>query len=89
MSEYFPKPYKRFGGDISVKLDLSNYVTKTDVKGATCVDMGNLVAKSDLARLKTEVDKTDVDKLKAVPTDLSKLSNIVNNDVVKTTVYDS
>ena len=51
--------------------------------------MGNLAAKSDLARLKTEVDKTDVDKLKAVPTDLSKLSNIVNNDVVKTTVYDS
>ena len=88
MSEYFPKPYERFDGDINVKLDLSNFVTKTDIKRATGVDMSNVAAKSDLAGLKAEVDKIDVGKLKTVPVDLSKLSNVVNNDVVKKTVYD-
>ena len=88
MSKYFPKPYKCFGGDISVNLDLSNYATKADLKGATWVDTSNLAAKLDLARLKAGVDKLDVHKLKTVPTDLSKLQNVVNNDVVKKTVYD-
>ena len=66
---------------------MSNSATKAALKGATGVDTSNLAAKSDLARLKAEVDKTDVDKLKTVPTDLSKLSNVVDN-VVKQTVYD-
>ena len=53
------------------------------MKNATGVDTSKLVVKSDLASLKTEIDKTDVDKLKTVLVDLSKLSNVVNNDVVK------
>ena len=50
--------------------------------------MSNLALKSNLPRLKAGIDKIDVDKLKTVPTDLSKLSNLVNNEVVKKTVYD-
>ena len=73
---------------MKVELDLSNYATKTDLKEATGIDTSNLAAKSDLASLKAETDKIDVDKLKAVPVDLSKLSNVANNDVVKKTVYD-
>ena len=82
MSQYFPKPYEPFGGDISVKVDLSNYATKTDVKKATGIDTSNLALKSNLAKLKTEVDKLDVDNVKAAPVDLSKLSDVVNNEVV-------
>ena len=88
MSECFPKPCNIFGGDISLKLDLSNYLTKADLKGARGVNMSNLAAKSDLASLKAEVDKIDVNKLKNVPVDLSKVSNVLNNDVVKKTVYE-
>ena len=88
MSQYFPKPYKIFGGDVNVKTVLSNYATKTDSKIATVVDTFKLAGKSDLASLKGKVVKIDVDKLKTVPVDLSKLSNVVNNDVVKKTVYD-
>ena len=84
MSQYFPKPYQNFGGDINVKVDLSNYATRTDLKKAT----ENLALKSNLANLKTKVDKTDVDKFKTVPADLSKLSNVADNDVVKKTKYD-
>ena len=73
---------------MKVELDLSNYATKTNLKEATGIDTSNLAAKSDLASLKAETDKIDVDKLKAVPVDLSKLSNVANNDVVKKTVYD-
>ena len=73
---------------MKVELDLSNYATKTDLKEATGIDTSNLAAKSDLASLKAETDKIDVGKLKAVPVDLSKLSNVANNDVVKKTVYD-
>ena len=50
--------------------------------------MSNLAAKSYLASLKAKVDKIDIGKLNTVPVDLSKLSNIVNNEVVKETVYD-
>ena len=62
MSQYFPKPYKPFGGDINVKADLSNYATKADLKNATGIDTSKLAAKSDLVSLKAEVDKIDVDK---------------------------
>ena len=64
-------------------MNLSNYATKTDLKSATGVDTSKLAAKSDLAKLKAEVYKTDVDKLKTVPVDLSKLSNAVSNNGVK------
>ena len=87
MSQYFPEPYEPFGGDINVKIDLSNYTTKTDLKEATGIDTSNFA--SSLASLKTEADEIDVDKLKTVPVDLSKLSNAVNNDVVKKTVCDN
>ena len=87
MSQYFPKPYEPFGGDINVKVDLSNYATKTDFKNVTHVDVSNFALKSNLASLKTEVDKSDFDKLTPVPNDLAKLSNIVKNDVVKKTGF--
>ena len=83
MSQYFPKPYDSFGGDINVKVDLSNYATKTDFENAAEINTSKLPLKSNWANLKAEIDKIDVDKLKTVPVDLSKLSNVVNNDVVK------
>ena len=88
MSQYFPKPYEPFGGDINVKVDLSNYATKTDIKNISHVDTSSFVLKSNLANLKTEVDKLDIDKLLPVPVDLSKLSDVVKNYVVKKDVYD-
>ena len=87
MSQYFPKPYERFGGDINVKVDLSNYATKTDLKNITHIDVSSYALKSNLASLKTEVDQLDIYKLKSVPNDLAKLSNAVKNDVVKKTEY--
>ena len=83
MSQYFPKPYEPFGRDINVKVDLSNYATKSDIKSISLVDTSSFALKTNLANLKTEVDKLDIDKLVPVPTDLSKLSNVVKNDVVK------
>ena len=83
MSKFFPKPYEPFGGDINVTVDLSNYATKTDSKNVTHVDTSIFALKTNLANLKTEVDKLDIEKLVPVPTDLSKLSNVVKNDVVK------
>ena len=88
MSQYFPKLYETFGGDIKVNFDLSNYAIKADLKDATGIDTSNFALKSNLASLEIEVDKIDFDKLKTVPVDLSKLSNVVNNNVVKNTVYD-
>ena len=88
MSEYFPIPYEPFGGDINVKVDLSNYATKTDIKNISHVDTSSFALKTNLANLKTEVDKLDIDKLVPVPVDLSKLSDVVKNDVVKKTEYD-
>ena len=83
MSQYFPKPYEPFGGDINVKVDLSNYATKTDLKNVSHVDASSFAIKSNLASLKTGVDKLNVDKL----VDLSILSDVVKNDVVKKTEY--
>ena len=88
MSQYFPKPYEPFGGDINVKVDLSNYVTKADMKNISHVDTSSFALKTNLANLKTEVDKLDIDKLVPIPTDLSKVSNVVKNDVVKKDAYD-
>ena len=68
MSQYFPKAYELFWGDINVKVDSSNYATKAELKSATGVDPSKS-AKSGLASLKTEIDKLDVDKLKTVPID--------------------
>ena len=88
MSQYFPKPYEPFGGDISVKVDLSNYATKTDIKNITHVETSSFALKTNLASLKTEVDKLYIDKLVPVPVDLGKLSNVVKNDVFEKTEYD-
>ena len=87
MSQYFPKPYEPFGGDINVKVDLSNYATKTDLKNVSHVDVSSFAPKSILASLKTEVDKLDIDKLTPVLDDLRKLSNAVKSDVIKKTEY--
>ena len=105
-SQYFPKPYKPFGGDINAKVDLSNYAAKADVKNITYVDTSSFALKTNLANLKTEVDKLgslpnnlsnlkakvdklDINKLAPVPTDLSKLSDVVKNEVVKKTEYNA
>ena len=77
MSQYFPKPYEPFGRDINVKVNLSNYATKTDLKNVTHIDVSSFALKSNLAGLETEVDKLDIDKLAPVPVDLSKLSDVV------------
>ena len=87
MSQYFPKPYEPFGGGINVKVDLSNYATKSDFKNLTHVDVSSFALKTTLANLKSEVDKLDIDKLVLIPVDLSKLTDAVNNDVVKKTKY--
>ena len=85
-NKYFP-PSRRFKGDIRVKLDLSNYAVKTDLKNVKHVDVSSFASKTNLASLKTEVDEIDADKLKTVPVDLAKLSNVVKNHVVKKTEY--
>ena len=83
---YYP-PYRSSSNNIKVKLDLTNYATKGDVKNITHVDVSSYATKTNLASLKTEVDKIDTDKLKTVPADSAKLSNVVKNDVVKKTDY--
>ena len=87
MSQYFPKPYEPFGGDINVKVDLSNYATKTDIKNISHVDTSSFALKSNLASLETEVDKLDIDKLVLNPADLSKLRDLIKNEVVKKAAY--
>ena len=88
MSQYFPKPFRNFGRNINVKAGLSNYAAKADIKNVTHVDTSTFALKN-LASLKTEVDKLDIDKLVPVPVDMSKLSDwIVKNDVVKKAIYD-
>ena len=73
MSQYFPKPYEPFGGDINVEVDLSNYAKKADIKNITHVDTSNFALKINLTNLKTEIDKLDIDKLKILPNNLGNL----------------
>ena len=80
-------PYKSSSNNIKVELDLSNYATKDDIKNITHIDVNSYATKTNLAALKTEVDKIDVDKLKTVPDELAKLSNVVKNEVVKKTDF--
>ena len=82
MSPYYP-PYRSSSNNIKVELDLANYATKTDLKNMTHFDVSSFASKTNLATLKTEVDKIDTDKLQTVPDDLAKLSNVVKNEVVK------
>ena len=108
MSEYFPKP-KSLGANVKVELDLSNYTTKAYLKNATGLDTSDFTKKTDLANLKSDVDKSSFDKLKNVlsglsslkskidkldigkleitPVNLSKLSDVVKNEVVKKSEY--
>ena len=89
MSQYFPKPFNsHFGENIKVKIDMSNYATKTDIKNISHVDNSSFALKTNLANLKTEVDKLDIDILAPVPVDLIILSDVVKNDVIKRTTYD-
>ena len=88
MSTYYP-PYKSSSNNIKVELDLTNYATKTDLKNIAQVDVSSFASKTNLATLKTEIDKIDVDKLKTTPTDLAKLTNAVENDLVKKTDYNT
>ena len=77
MSQYFSKPYEPLGGDVNVKVDLSNYATKADIKNISHIGTSSFALKSNLTSLKTEVDKLDIDKLVPVPVNLSKLSEVV------------
>ena len=83
---YYP-PYKSFSNNIKVELDLSNYAMEDDVKNITHVDVSSYATKTNLAALKTEVHKIDTDKLKTVPDDLAKLSNVIKTEVVKKTDF--
>ena len=87
INKYFPEPYRAFGRDINVKVDLSSYATKADIKNITHIDTSGFALKANLANLKTEIDKLDIDKLVPVPVDLSKLSDVVKNNVVKKIDY--
>ena len=84
MSQYFPKPFNsHFGDSIKVKIDLSNYATKTDIKNVSHVDTSSFALKTNLASLKTEVDKLDIDKLVPISVDLSKLSDVLKMMLLK------
>ena len=87
MSQYFPKLFRNFGGNIKINVDLLNHATKTDLKNITHIDTSSFALKTNLASLKT-FDKLDIDKSVPVPVDLSKLSDAVKNDVVKKAMYD-
>ena len=85
---YYPL-YKSSSNNVKVELDLDNYATKTDLKNITHVDVSSFASKTNLAELKTEVDKIDADKLKTTATDLAKLTNAVEHDAVKKTDYNT
>ena len=85
---YYP-PYRSSRNNIKVELDLANYATKTDLNNITHVDVSSFASKTNLAALKIEVDKIDADKLKTTPADLTKLTNGIENDVVKKTDYNA
>ena len=88
MSQYYP-PYRSSRDNVKVELDLVNYATKDDVRNFTHVDVSSFASKTNLAALKVEVDKIDADRLKTAPTDLAKLTNAIENDVVKKTDYNT
>ena len=86
MSQYFPKPYEQFGGDINAKVDLSNYGTKADIKNITHVNTSDFALKANLANLKTELDKLDINKLKNLPNSLNNLKTKIDKlDIDKLT----
>ena len=85
---YYP-PYKSSSNNIKVEVDLTNYATKTDLKNITHVDVSSFASKTNLASLNTEVDKIDIDKVKTVLVDLAKLTNAVEHNLVKNTVYNT
>ena len=86
MSQYFPKPSSH-KENIKVEIDISSYATKKDINDITHVDTSKFALKTNLANLKTKVDQLDIDRLVHIPNDLSKLSNVVKNDVVKKVDY--
>ena len=88
MTQYYP-PYRSSCNNIKVELDLTNYATKTDLNNITHVDVSSFASKTNLAALKTEVDEIDAYKLKTAPADLTKLTNAIENDVVKKTDYNA
>ena len=88
MSQYYP-PYRSSSNNIKVEKDVANYAIKTDLSNITHVDVSSFTSKTNLAALKTEVDKVDADKLKTTPTHLAKLTNAIENDVVKKTDYNT
>ena len=77
-----------WGKNVKVELDLSNYATEADLKKEFGVDISEFPKKTDLASLNVDVDESDICKLKTVPVDLSKLNNVVDNDVMKKTEFD-
>ena len=87
MSKYFPKS-RSLEGNVKVDLDLSSYATNANLKNTTVVDTLKFAKIVDLASLKSETDKLDIDKLETTRSDLSKLSDVVKNEVVKKTVFD-
>ena len=87
-SQYYPR-YKSSSNNIKVELDLTNYATKTDLKNITHTDASTFASKTNLAALKSEVDKIDVGKVKTTLTNLAKLTNAVENDLVKKTDYNT
>ena len=88
MRTYYP-PYRSSSNNIKVELDLATYATKSNLKNITHVDGSSFASKTNLAALKTEVDKIDADKLKTTPAELAKLTNAVKHDVVKRTDYNT
>ena len=88
MSQYYP-PYRSSRNNVKVELDLGNYATKTDLNNITHVDVSSFASETNLAALKTEVDKIDADRLKTAPTDFAKLTNAIEHDVVKKTDYNT
>ena len=88
MSQYFHEPYERSGENVNVELDLSNYAKKADLKVVASVNTSKTEAKSGLTKLKAQLEKQDVDKLETILADLSKLSNVVDNDVVTKSIHD-
>ena len=85
MSQYFPRPFRSIRGNFNLKVDLSNYAKKADIKNISRVDTSSFALKTNLANLKTKVYKLYIDKLVPVPVDLSKLNNVVKHEVVKKT----